>query len=108
MVARDHAGHRLLIGYRLPDPHRYPIARPKPAPPWRVIYVHRHRAHAPQIAGLERPRKLFQRRSAKATQKDLCDGVALAIVAAIVEVEIEAPWRAGLVVVVADGHHDAQ
>ena len=65
-------------------------------------------AHAQQVAVLERPRELLQRRSPEAAEEDLGERLALALVAALVEVEVEAPGGARLVVVVAAGEDDVE
>src|SRR3954447_3146117 len=85
-----------------------PPAGAEPSPPPRVVDLDRHRTHAEQVAGLERPGKLFQRRTVEATQEDLGERLALALIGSVVEVEVEARGRARLVVVVADGHRHAK
>ena len=108
MVAGDHAGHRLLVGHRLPDSDRDLAAGAEPAAPGRVVDLDRHRAHAQQVALLPRPRELLQGRSPEASGEDLLEGIALALVGALVEVEVEVPRRARLVVVVAAREDDVQ
>src|SRR5262249_11484815 len=58
------------------------------------------RAHLEQVAGLPHPREPQHALAAGATEQDVGERRALPLVAALVDMEHEAPRRAGLVVVV--------
>ena len=100
VVARNHAGHRLLVGHRLAHTNLDLPGRPEPAAPRRVVDLNLDRLHALQVCGLEHPRELLVRGPAKATGEDVGDRFALALVAARVYEQNDRPRRAGLVVVV--------
>src|SRR5206468_10262157 len=55
VVARDHAGDRLLLRDGLADPHRHLAARAEPGTLRRVVDLDPHRADAERVARLPRP-----------------------------------------------------
>src|SRR5207249_3809135 len=105
VVARDHAGDRILLRDGLADPHRHLSARAEPGTLRRVVDLDPHRADAERVAGLPGPWELLERGAAEPAGEDLGEGIALPLVAALVEVEEEAPGGPLLVVVVAAGQH---
>src|SRR6266511_3147246 len=103
VVARDDAGDRCLFLDRRSNPQGDLAPRPKPAPSGGVVNLDRDGAHPEQVAFLPDPGELLLRRSAQPPKEDLAQGVALAIVATLVHVQVEVPRRGGLVVVVSPG-----
>src|SRR3954469_20948709 len=108
MVPRDDAGDRLLLGDRVADADAHVLPRAEPAAPRVVLDLDRHRAYAEGAARLERPRELDERRAAQAAGDDPLERLALALVAALVDVEHEVPGRARLVVAVAEREHGGE
>src|SRR5215217_1013512 len=111
VVARDHAGHRLLGLDRLADAHRDLPPGAKPAPTRCVVDLDCHMANAKQGAGLPDPRELQLRRTTETPQEDAFERLALTLIRAFIDVEHEAPGRPRLVVVIPirkHGTHTAQ
>src|SRR5438067_2424841 len=79
VVAGDHARDRLLVRDGRAHAHRHPLAGAEPSPPRRVLDLDRHRLHAEQVAGLERPGELLLRASPQSPHEDARERFALAL-----------------------------
>jgi hypothetical protein len=65
-----------------------------------VVDLDRSRVDAQHRRGLEHPRELALRGAAETTEEDVLERVALALVGALVHVQVKLPGRAWLVVLV--------
>src|SRR3990170_2592064 len=108
LVSGDHAGDGLLAldGPRRSKPDG--VADAKPIAVSLGCELDRTRAHVEQVPRLPDPRKDVHVRTARTTEEDVRERLLLLRAAPIVDVEDDAPRRAGLVVVVPDGQGDAQ
>src|SRR4051794_19435080 len=107
-MAGDHAGDRLLVGDRLVDAHGGRAPRAKPAAAGRVVDLDLAGTCAQQVRRLAHPGELLGRRPTAPAEEDVLERRAFGLSAALVHVQGVVPWRARLVVRVAEDQHDAE
>src|SRR6185436_16955333 len=95
VVAGDDARDRALRVVRRGDPHGHAGAGPEPSLAGRVVDLDPAGDDREQVARLERPGELAERRAAEPAREDVLEHGPLRLVGAVVEVEHPRPRRPG-------------
>ena len=108
LVPRDDAGDGRRIVDRAADADAERVAHAEPLPPRRVVDLDSRRPDGEDDALLPRPREVVDLRPSDLPEEDPLERGQLLAIASLVEVEDDAPGRAGLVVAVARGDRDVE